>query len=156
VAEKMDDTEAGVAEEEADVDFEDALDLLEASDDLDALLQEDSFLEEAVAVLASEDEGGDAAPTPDDADIVAQFLTMVADTRPGSMSEDEISLLRSVMQGLLVENESSDSTETAQQVENMLYRMLDEYDAAKKTEDTKRMELAEPFTEDFALVSFLV
>jgi hypothetical protein len=147
VAEMDDSTEA------IGTDFEDAFDLLEASDDLDALLQEDSFPKESVAVLAREDQLTGASTEGDDADIVAQFLTMAADTRPGSMSEDEISLLRSVMQGLFVEEESSDSTEIAQNVENLLYRMLDEYDAARKSDDTKRMTLAEPFPEDFALVS---
>lgn len=141
----------------SDMDIEDVVALLEDPDDLNALLQEDNLLQDAIEALENDGVpvGEDVAAGDEDIDVVAEFLAMVKETPPGSMDNDEVALLRTVMQGLLIENDASDSAQTAQQIETLLFRMLDEYDGAAQTRDRERMKLSAPTSDDFALVSLI-
>jgi hypothetical protein len=156
----MDDTLSSTFDENSldDLDFDESLDLLGVDDVLEMLLLEDSMFQEDD--LSSPDafsvKDAPKEQSLDHADVVEEVLRLLDDTSPGGMDVNEIGLLRNVMQGLAANAQEPYSSETAQKIEKILLRMLDEYDSAKKTKDSERMKFAEPRAEDFAMVCILM
>ena len=151
----MDDTLSSIFEENDidGLDFDESLDLLGVDDVLEMLLLEDSFQGDN---LSSSDtvsfEKDPKEQNLDNGDVVEMVLRLLDGTNPGEMDVKEIGLLRNVMQELAANEQEPYSSETARKIEKALLRMLDEYDSAKRTNDAKRMKVAEPRAEDFAMV----
>ena len=137
--------ETNLAENDVDfdeMDVDDVLDLLEAGGDLEMLLEDATLPQDESA----------AEQSFEDAEVMAKFLTMLDETPPGTMENEDIGSLRNVMQQLVQNQEETNTAETVQQVEKTLFRLLDEYDEAAQTRDKQRMEILRPEAYDFVMV----
>ena len=127
------------------LDFFEALDLLEADDPIKLFLEDDLFQQE----MASDEHAEEQTQS---IDGQSQFLALLDSTPPGRIEFDEISRIRSTLLELAENRQETHTAESAQQVETILLRMLDEYDSGKRAGDIERMRVVEPKPEDFSMV----
>lgn len=128
-----------------DFDFFESLDLLDDDDPIKLFL-EDELLQQEIALDEHSDEQTQSV------DGQSQFLALLDSIPPGKMDLDEISLIRNVLQELVENQQETHTAESAQKVETVLLRMLDEYDSGKRNGDLERMKVVEPKVEDFSMV----
>lgn len=128
-----------------DFDFFESLDLLDDDDPIKLFL-EDELLQQEIALDEESDEQTQSV------DGQSQFLALMDSIPPGKMDLDEISLIRNVLQELVENQQQTHTAESAQKVETVLLRMLDEYDSGKRNGDLERMKVVEPKVEDFSMV----
>jgi hypothetical protein len=78
--------------------------------------------------------------------VIVNFVSMIQERAPGEL-DDEIVSLREVMTALPTDG----GEESAQMVESLLYRLLDEWNMALAADDSEREEKWRPSTDDFKL-----
>ena len=80
-------------------------------------------------------------------DLILQFVDMVQNTPAGELKVDEIDLLREIMSDFPTDVED---LEPAKGVESLLYRMMDEWEAALRDDDHEKKEAFQPQSSDFS------
>lgn len=126
------------AEELGNDNLAERMDLLEDDDDdaEDTLGGSQTIGTESDGEISADDEG---------ANLLLDFCAMVQETPPGALGDDEAGLIREAM----VTIASVGDADAAELVEGLLYRLLDEWEAAVRNNDAGRMELVQPLASDF-------